>query len=159
MAHGHGHLHHRAGPAAVQEHTLHVHQPILYIKTLLALVVLMFLTVALAQVPFPDLHLGSLTIHGTMFNNLVAMAIAATKATLVILFFMGVKYATKLSKLWAVAGFVGFALMFLALGDYSTRVYEPTPRWTGDPGSAMMRSVKEARQDELSRKYPPTGRF
>jgi cytochrome c oxidase subunit 4 len=151
MAHGHGHLHHRSGPAAIQEPTFHVHKPILYVKTLVALVVLMILTVVFAQVHFPDLG----PIKGTMINNFVAMAIAVTKALLVLSFFMGVIYSTKLTKLWAVAGFVGFALLFLALGDYSTRVYEPTARWTNDPGSAMMRSIKESREDEQFRKLEP----
>src|SRR5579871_513721 len=115
MAHGqqHGHLHHRAGPPAVQEHTFHVHSPALYIRTLLGLLTLMILTVIFGQIPFWDIKLGGLLIPGTMLNNIVAMAIAVMKALLVISFFMGVKYATKLTKLWAMAGFVGFALMFL----------------------------------------------
>ena len=162
MAHGqqHGHLHHRAGPPAVKEHTFHVHPPALYIKTLLGLLTLMILTVIFGQIPFWDIKLGNFVIHGTMLNNFVAMAIAVAKALLVISFFMGFKYATKLTKMWAVAGFVGFSLMFLALGDYSTRRYEPTPRWTADPGSSMRRSVKEARTSEDDfRNYELTSRF
>ena len=159
MAHGHGHLHHRSGPASIQEATFHVHKPMLYIRTLGALVVLMILTVAIAQVHIRDFNIFGWTLHGTMVNNFIAMGIAVAKATLVILFFMGAKYATKLTKLWVVAGFVGFVLMFLALGDYSTRVYEPVPRWTPDTGSAMMRSIKEARKDEMSRQMGHSGRF
>src|SRR5579862_9099623 len=102
MAHGqaHGHLHHRAGPAAVQESTFHLHPTFLYVRTLLMLIVLMVLTVILAQVPFPDINLGLATLHGTMINNLIAMGIAVTKALLVLRFFMGVQYATRLTKLW-----------------------------------------------------------
>lgn len=148
MAHGHGHLHHRAGPPAVQEHTFHVHKVSLYMKTLMGLVVLMVATLIFAHVHFPDIPLGPVTIHGTLINNLVAMAIATMKALLVINFFMGVKYATKLTRLWVIAGFVGFVLMFLVYGDYLTRVYEPTPRWVGDPGSSMQRSVGESRDRE-----------
>jgi cytochrome c oxidase subunit 4 len=161
MAHaqGHGHLHHRTGPPAVQESTFHVHHPWIYIRTLILLVILMFLTVALAQIPFWDLKIFGITFHGTLFNNLVAMTIAVIKALLVISFFMGVIYGTKLTKLWAAAGFVGFALLFLALGDYSTRVYEPTPRWSGDPGSSMRRSVPESRSETEFKKYERTGRF
>lgn len=145
MAHGHGHLHHRSGPAAVQESTFHVHPVSLYLKTVVSLLILMAATVVLAQVPFPDINLGFMRVPGTLINNLIAMAIATTKALLVINFFMGVKYATKLTKLWVAAGFIGFTLMFLVYGDYTTRRYEPTPRWTNDPGSAMMRSVGESR--------------
>jgi cytochrome c oxidase subunit IV len=154
MAHGtsHGHLHHRSGPVAIQEPTFHVHSPMLYAKTLVALVILMIATVIFAQVPFPDVNLGIATLHGTMINNIIAMAIAVTKALLVLNFFMGTKFATRLTKLWALAGFVGFALMFLVYGDYTTRKYEPTPRWTGDPGSSLQRSVHESRTSEEFRK-------
>jgi cytochrome c oxidase subunit 4 len=157
--HGHGHLHHRAGPAALQEATFHVHPPMLYVKTLLGLVALMILTVWASFWHFPDFSLGFVTVHGTMINNIIAMAIAIAKALLVLMFFMGLKYATKLTKLWAVAGFVGFALMFLVFGDYSTRKYEPTPRWNNDPGSALQRSVHESRTDEDFRKLDHPGRF
>jgi cytochrome c oxidase subunit IV len=159
MSHGHGHLHHRSGPVPVQESTFHVHSPFLYFRTLIALVILMVLTVVLAQIPFPDVPLGFMTIHGTLLNNLVAMAIAVTKAILVMNFFMGVKYATKLTKLWALGGFVGFVLMFLVYGDYTTRVYEPTPRWGPDPGSSMQRSVHENRESPDFRKLDHTGRY
>jgi cytochrome c oxidase subunit 4 len=142
MSHGHGHLHHRAGPPAVQEHTFHVHKVSMYMNTLLALVVLMIAAVVLAHVHFPDLGF----IKGTLINNIVAMTIATIKALLVMNFFMGVKFATKLTRLWVVAGFFGFALMFLVYGDYTTRQYEPTPRWTKDPGSSMQRSVHESRE-------------
>lgn len=159
-AHGHGHLHHRTGAASIQEPTFHVHPVGLYLRTLVALVILMSATVVFAQIPFPDLSLGFLTIHGTMINNVVAMAIAVTKAILVMNFFMGAKYSTRLTKLWVLAGFVGFALMFLVYGDYATRRYEPTPRWTNDPGSAMQRSVKESRTDPEFRKLDNgSGRF
>jgi cytochrome c oxidase subunit IV len=159
MSHGHGHLHHRSGPVPVQESTFHVHSPMLYMKTLAALVVLMILTVIFGQIPFLDLNLGFVRLHGTLMNNLVAMAIAVMKALLVMNFFMGVKYTTKLAKLWAYAGFVGFALMFLVYGDYTTRVYEPTPRWGPDPGSSLQRSVHESREREDFRKLDHTGRY
>ncbi|MFI5386530.1 MAG: cytochrome C oxidase subunit IV family protein [Fimbriimonadales bacterium] len=155
MAHEqHGHLHHRSGPAAKQESTFHVHHPWIYVRTLVLLVILMIATVICAQIHFADVG----PIHGTMINNLIAMAIAVSKALLVISFFMGVIYSTKLTKLWAGAGFVGFVLLFLALGDYSTRAYEPTPRWA-DPGSSMRRSVPEARKDAGNQQYERTGRF
>lgn len=157
MAHEqpHGHLHHRAGPVAKQEPTFHVHHPWIYLRTLILLVILMIATVVCAQIHFADIG----PIRGTMINNMIAMAIAVTKALLVISFFMGVIYSTKLTKLWASAGFVGFALLFLALGDYSTRVYEPTPRWTGDPGSSMPRSVPESRNGAAFKQYERAGKF
>jgi cytochrome c oxidase subunit IV len=161
MAHeqAHGHLHHRAGPVAKQESTFHVQKPGLYMRTLFALLGLMIATVVFAEFHFPDVNLGFFTLHGTMINNFVAMAIAVCKALLVLMFFMGLKYSTKLTKLWGIAGFVGFALLFLALGDYSTRIYEPTSRWSQDPGSSMRRSVPESRQEGDFKKFERTGRF
>ncbi len=56
------------------------------------------------------------------FNNVVAMAIAVTKATLVVLFFMHVKYSTRLTKLIVAGGFIWLGLMFLfTLADYMNR--------------------------------------
>jgi len=56
------------------------------------------------------------------FNTLVAMAIAVLKATLVILFFMHVKYSSRLT--WAVVigalFFLGI-LFALTMNDYLTR--------------------------------------
>ena len=58
------------------------------------------------------------------FNTVVALAIACTKATLVVLFFMHVKYSTRLT--WAVvAGSVFWLgiLLALTLSDYLTRAW------------------------------------
>ncbi len=55
-------------------------------------------------------------------NTVVALAIACTKATLVVLFFMHVKYSSKLT--WAVVfGSVFWLVILLALtfNDYLTR--------------------------------------
>lgn len=57
-----------------------------------------------------------------VLNTVVALAIACTKATLVILYFMHVRYSTKLT--WAVvASSVFWLLILLALtfNDYLTR--------------------------------------
>ncbi len=150
MAHGHTH---KAIERPAQEHTLHIHQPSLYARTLVGLLVAMFLTVWASYWHFGDIHMGPVTLHGTMINNFIAMGIATFKAALVMMFFMGLKYATKLTKMWAAAGFVMFSLMFLTFGDYATRQYETTERWTAT-GTALSRSVHESRQmsAELGRK-------
>ena len=115
------------------EHDLsHVHEhhivPVAtYAKTLGALIVLMVLTVAISRV-----HLGSIA------NNLVAMTIAICKALLVVMIFMGVKYSTKLTKLWAATGFVWLTLMGIILVDYYTRGNEVVPTgFYGDTGSSL----------------------
>lgn len=56
------------------------------------------------------------------FNIVVALAIAVVKALLVILFFMHVKYSSRLTKLVVVSGFFWLALMIVfTLSDYFTR--------------------------------------
>jgi cytochrome c oxidase subunit IV len=47
------------------------------------------------------------------FNNLVAMGIAITKATLVVLFFMHVKYSTRLTSLVVVGTVLFLAIMLV----------------------------------------------
>ena len=55
-------------------------------------------------------------------NTPLALSIAATKAALVVLFFMHVRYASRLTQLFVAAGFVwlGF-LICLTLADYLSR--------------------------------------
>src|SRR5258706_5183174 len=74
---------------------------------------LLVLTATTVGVAFVDL--GPL-------NNLVAMGIAVIKATLVILFFMHVRYSTRLTGLVVVSGLFALAIMVgLTLLDYATR--------------------------------------
>jgi cytochrome c oxidase subunit IV len=61
-----------------------------------------------------------------IFNPIIALAIACTKATLVILFFMHVRYSSKLTKLTVAAGFFWLLIMIsLSLSDYLTRGLNP----------------------------------
>jgi cytochrome c oxidase subunit 4 len=62
-------------------------------------------------------------------NTPIALGIAFAKASLVILFFMGVRYNTPLTKVVVVSGFVWLLIMFgLTMGDYISR------GWLGVPG-------------------------
>ncbi|MBI2220843.1 MAG: cytochrome C oxidase subunit IV family protein, partial [Acidobacteria bacterium] len=55
-------------------------------------------------------------------NTIVALTIAVTKATLVVLFFMHVKYSTRLTWVVAASGVVWLAIMVsLTLSDYLSR--------------------------------------
>jgi cytochrome c oxidase subunit 4 len=55
-------------------------------------------------------------------NTMVALAIAGVKATLVVLFFMHVKYGTRLTKLAIIAALYWFGILLaLTLSDYLTR--------------------------------------
>lgn len=106
-----------------------------YAATLAALAGLMGATIFAAQIHWPG---------GTVVNNIIAMAIAVVKATLVVLVFMNVRNGTKLIKMWAMLGFAWFTLMFMMYCDYLFRQYELTPAWDArDPGSAMSRIKAE----------------
>lgn len=81
-----------------------------YFTIFAALIVLTFITVAVAFV-----DLGPL-------NNFIAMSIAVTKATLVIMYFMHVRYSDKLVWVFAGAGFLWLIILFVFLvSDYVTR--------------------------------------
>ena len=55
-------------------------------------------------------------------NDAVALGIAVTKATLVLLFFMHVRHSTRMTALTAVAGFFWLAILFgLTIADYASR--------------------------------------
>jgi len=77
-------------------------------------IALMILTVVTATVATVDLG---------PFNTIVALVIATSKALLVILFFMHVKYTSeKLTKMVIISSiFWLLILLFLSLTDYSTR--------------------------------------
>ena len=81
-----------------------------YLLIFLALMVGTALTVAVAFV-----ELGR-------FNDLVALSIAVAKATLVILFFMHVRYSSRMTKLTIVASLLWLLILFgLTLSDYLSR--------------------------------------
>ena len=62
-------------------------------------------------------------------NTPIALAVALLKASLVVIYFMGVRYNTPLTKVVVVAGFFWLLIMFtLTMGDYVSRA------WLGVPG-------------------------
>ena len=64
-----------------------------------------------------------------VMNAPIALAIAFAKASLVVIFFMGVRYNTPLTKIVVFSGLVWLLIMFgLTMGDYLTRT------WVGVPG-------------------------
>ena len=65
-----------------------------------------------------------------VFNDAVALAIAGTKAALVILYFMHVRYSSRLVWVFSIAGFL-WLLLFIVLifADYDMRV--PVEGWSG----------------------------
>jgi|SRR6185312_992704 len=93
------------------EHAEHKHPtPKLY---LLIFAILATFTVATWGIAFVDLGI---------FNPVIALAIACTKATLVVLFFMHVRYSSRLTMITVGAGlFWLMILITLSLSDYLSR--------------------------------------
>src|SRR5262245_50064925 len=96
--------------------SVHVVSRKLYVGIFAALLLLTFATV---EVAFVDLG---------VINTVVALGIACTKATLVILYFMHARWSEKL--IWIV---LGIAILWLALlvgitlSDYMSRGWLPVP--------------------------------
>jgi len=90
----------------------HIVSPLTYIIIFGALLVFTAITVGAAYI-----NLGIL-------NPIVALAIASTKAVIVILFFMHVKYQSNLIKMTVGAGFFTFlVLIMMTLSDYMSRAW------------------------------------
>lgn len=63
------------------------------------------------------------------WNIVVALMIAFTKMSLVVLYFMHVKQASNLTRIFVVAGFFFLAILIcLAMTDYGTRSWLPVGR-------------------------------
>jgi len=81
-----------------------------------ALLALTYATVAVSRI-----DLGRL-------NTIAALTIAVCKALLVVLFFMHVRYSTRLTKLVVVGGFLWLALMVgFTMADIVSRKWIPIP--------------------------------
>ena len=99
----------------------HVSPVSLYVTIFLALMVLTAVTVGAAFV-----NLGQ-------FNFLVALIIAVFKASLVIWYFMHVKYQSGLTKLTVATGlFFLTILLTLTMVDYSSKAFTPMPANTDE---------------------------
>ena len=103
----------------------HISPKSTYYAVFAALMLGTALTVAAAFVDFP-----------AQLNFPVALAIAVTKATLVVLFFMHVKYGSRLTKLIVGTAFFFLGIMLtLTFSDYLTRGWYTAPGGSTSPGS------------------------
>ena len=94
----------------------HVSPLKVYIGIFVILMVLTAVTVAVAYV-----NLGQM-------NKVVALGIASFKATLVVLYFMHVKYASRMTKLIVVTGFFFLAILLgMTMIDYGSRQWVNPP--------------------------------
>ena len=91
-------------------HAPHVVAGNVFTKVIITLLILTVITVAVSRVDF-----------GTG-NMLVAMAIAAVKASLVMTFFMHLKWDTAINNIVIISSFLFLSLLFLFLfADFGTR--------------------------------------
>lgn len=89
-----------------------------YVGVFAALITLTITTVAVSKI-----ELGE-------FNFVAAIAIAIVKAMLVVLFFMHVKQASIMTKLFVVAGLYWMTILFVfTLSDYLSRNWQPRGLW------------------------------
>jgi cytochrome c oxidase subunit IV len=93
---------------------------------LIVFLTLLFLTYLTTQISFFDLG---------YFNTAASVGIAVTKATLVLLFFMHVKYSESAVRVAVVAGIFWLGvLLLLALSDYLARGVLPILNGYNTPG-------------------------
>jgi cytochrome c oxidase subunit 4 len=97
------------------EHVEHHLPKSLYFAIFGALMILTALTVGLAFV-----NLG-------LFNIVVALTVAIVKASLVVMFFMHLKYESHLTKVVLGAGVFWLVLLLGIIMDYATRSWMYTP--------------------------------
>src|SRR5215470_16757202 len=110
------------------EHREHIVSPKIYAVILGALLLGTWITVRAAKI-----DLGRM-------NIVLALAIAVTKMTLVILFFMHGKYSPRRTQLVIISGFFWLAIMLgLTLMDYGTR--HPEPSRSANPSAILTHRV------------------
>jgi cytochrome c oxidase subunit IV len=86
--------------------------------TLSVFAALMVLTGVTVAVAYQDLG---------RYSAVVALAIAAVKATLVVLYFMHIRYASKLVALYAASGFLFLAILLgITMGEVAGRAPQPS---------------------------------
>lgn len=97
-----------------QEHTTHVVPLTIYFAVFLTLLIFTGLTVWASYKDFGPL------------GTIIAVTIAVIKATLVILYFMHLRYSDRLTWVVVIAGFVWLAILLgITLSDYYTRDWIP----------------------------------
>ena len=81
-----------------------------------------YLTIFAALMAFTAITVAVAFVDLGPFNNVVMLGIAVTKAVLVVLFFMHVRYSTRLIPLVAAGGFLWLLILFgLTMSDYLSR--------------------------------------
>ena len=118
-----------------------------YVTIFGALMIGTALTVAAAFIDLP-----------LQLNTPVALLIAVTKATLVIAFFMHVKYSSRYVKLIVGVALFFFGIMFtLTFTDYLSRYWFTAPGGSTSPASIISLSGATPRGDDAVNAPEPAG--
>ena len=106
-------------PDLPEEHSATEHVSLrTYLIVFAALMALLIVTVAVA-----------FYVHAGDLNLIIALVIATIKAALVVLYFMHVMYASRLTKIFVCAAFLWLAILFgFTFADYLTRNWLPVSR-------------------------------
>lgn len=133
-------------------HAEHVHVSLkTYTTIFVLLMILLFLTIGAAFVNFG---------HHSI-NITVALLIAVLKAGLVVLFFMHVKYASRLTQIFVACAFLWLIIMFvLTFSDYLSRPLLPgSAGWNNSPIMKMEKkaeALEESNPQELHPEATPS---
>ena len=121
-------------PSNTSEAIAHDHNPMgTYLKVFAVLIVLLLVTVLATYLPTKE-----------PWSFLLALAIAVVKAVVVILFFMHVKEASRVTWLFCGCSFLWLVIMLaLTFSDYVTRVPVKGPA-SADAGAAPAAQVSTA---------------
>ena len=88
----------------------------------------LYILVFAALIVFTGLTTGVAFVNLGQWNTVVALAIAVCKASLVVLFFMHLRWSSGLMRMVLLAAFVWFAILVtLTLSDEFTRQWTPVP--------------------------------
>lgn len=130
------------------DHAHHIISDKVLYKTFGILLFLMVLTIVAARLPFEGAqYLGGFKDLLMKFQsawwltNIIALGIAVVKTYYVIQNFMGVRYASKLVKVYAVFGFIGFSLLYIMMFDYVGRAWEPVKGWENVNSTSLQRDI------------------
>ena len=105
----------------------HVVSQRVYLSVLIALMALLAVTVCASFVDFDRFA-------GRGVSAAIALSIAIAKGLLIVLFFMHVKYGSRLIWVFAAAGFVWLSILLsLTLTDYLTRNHPADANFRGEP--------------------------
>jgi cytochrome c oxidase subunit IV len=92
----------------------------MYLVIFFILLALLVATIAAYEIDFSNYQIGGVQL--TFVNTIIALTIASVKALLVMLFFMHLRHAKKLTWVVAAAGFVWLTIMVtFTFSDYLSR--------------------------------------